>query len=75
MKESARSSLEDVKEEVVKENRKSSSRIGDTLERRVIEENVVEDVGEEPERELVEVIEEVEFIENEENITASLCER
>jgi len=59
VEKSSRSSFEHVKEEVVEKNRKSLSRIGDTFEGRIVEEDVVEDIGKEAERELVEVVEEV----------------
>ena len=72
MEEGSRSTFEDVKEEILEENRQSFMRIGNTLEGRVVEEYVVENVGEELERELIEVVEEVQLVEDEEDVTPRL---
>lgn len=75
VEEGAGGALEGVEEEVVDEDTEPGLRLSDALEGRVVEENEVEDVEEEAERELVEVVKEVKLLEDEEDAAARLSER
>lgn len=66
--------LEDVQEEVLEQDHQARAGVCDAGERRVVQQDKVEDVEEEAEGELVEVVEEMKLIENEEDRAAGLCE-